>query len=64
MHKPSYYSERFLKFLRSDVFHPAKSRPQVTIPPSIKENDGSGDVSEQPQPQQKKFEKKLNTLIK
>lgn len=45
VHKPSYYSERFLKFLRSEVFRPAKSRPQLTIPPSIKEiNDGSGDL--------------------
>ena len=45
VHKPSYYSERFLKFVRSEVFRPAKSRPQLTIPPSIKEiNDGSGDL--------------------
>ena len=44
VHKPSYYSERFLKFLRGEVFQPAKNRPQLNIPQPIKENDGAGDL--------------------
>jgi len=51
VHRPSYYSDRFQKFLGSEVFRPAKSNPRnPRIPPAIKEKqrgdsdeDGSGD---------------------